>query len=49
MRTPFMKYALAGALAVSLAAGGAVVAHAALKQPPSVVPAGDYDLDSSHG
>ena len=49
MRTPFMKYALAGALAVSLAAGGAVVAQAALTQTPSEVTAGAYDLDSSHG
>ncbi|MDZ4317613.1 MAG: hypothetical protein U1A07_02035 [Phenylobacterium sp.] len=40
MRTPFMKYALAGALAVSLAAGGAVVAQAALTKTPSEVTAG---------
>ncbi|MDO9608905.1 MAG: YceI family protein [Brevundimonas sp.] len=49
MRTPFMKYALAGALAVSLAAGGAVVAQAALTKTPSEVTAGAYDLDSGHG
>ena len=49
MRTPFMKHALAGALAVSLAAGGAVVAQAALTKTPSEVTAGAYDLDSGHG
>ena len=49
MRTPFMKYALAGALALSLAAGGAVVAQAALTTNPAEVTAGNYDLESSHG
>ncbi|MEN5362022.1 YceI family protein [Brevundimonas intermedia] len=53
MRTPFMKYAakyaIAGALALSLAAGGAVVAQAALTKNPAEVTAGNYDLESSHG
>ena len=53
MRTPFMKYAakyaVAGALALSLAAGGAVVAQAALTKTPAEVTAGNYDLDSGHG
>lgn len=49
MRSPFMKYAVAGALAVSLAAGGAVVAQAALTKTPAEVTAGNYDLDSGHG
>ena len=49
MRTPFVKYALAGALALSLAAGGAVVAQAALTTNPTEVTAGNYDLESSHG
>lgn len=48
MPTSFMKYALAGALAVSLA-GGAVVAQAALTKNPAEVTAGNYDLESSHG
>ena len=53
MRTPFMKYAakyaVAGALALSVAAGGAVVAQAALTKNPAEVTAGNYDLESSHG
>lgn len=49
MRTPFARYAVAGALALSLAAGGAVVAQAALTLNPAEVTAGAYDLDSGHG
>ncbi|HEY1073443.1 YceI family protein [Brevundimonas sp.] len=39
----------AGALALSLLAGGAVVAQAALTKVPSEVQAGDYKLDPAHG
>jgi polyisoprenoid-binding protein YceI len=39
----------AGAVALSLLAGGAVVAQAALTKVPSEVQAGDYKLDSAHG
>ena len=39
----------AGAVALSLLAGGAVVAQAALTKVPSEVQAGDYRLDSAHG
>ena len=49
MRTPFMKYAVVGAAALSLVAGGAVVAQAALTKNPAEVTAGNYDLDSGHG
>jgi len=49
MRTPFMKYAVVGAAALSLVAGGAVVAQAALTKNPAEVTAGTYDLDSGHG
>jgi polyisoprenoid-binding protein YceI len=49
MRSIFAKYALAGALALSVAAGGAVVAQSALTTTPSEVTAGAYDLDASHG
>ena len=49
MRTPFLKYALAGAVVLTLGAGGAVVAQAALTQNPAEVRAGAYDLDSGHG
>ena len=49
MRSFIIKSALAGALALSLAAGGAVVAQAALTQNPAEVTAGSYDLDSGHG
>lgn len=49
MRTPFMKYAVSGALALSVIAGGAVVAQAALTKTPSQVTAGAYELDSGHG
>ncbi len=49
MKYAFAKYAVAGALALSLAAGGAVVAQAALTQNPAEVRAGDYALESSHG
>lgn len=49
MRAPLMKYAVAGALALSLGAGGAVVAQAALTQNPAEVRAGAYELDSGHG
>ena len=38
-----------GAMALSLLAGGAVVAQAALTRVPSEVQAGDYRLDSAHG
>nr|WP_314433177.1 YceI family protein [uncultured Brevundimonas sp.] len=49
MRSNLMKSVLAGALTLSLAAGGAVVAQAALTQNPAEVTAGNYDLDSAHG
>lgn len=49
MRSFIIKSALAGALALSLAAGGAVVAQAALTKNPAEVTAGSYDLDSGHG
>ena len=49
MRAPLMKYAVAGALALSLGAGGAVVAQAALTQNPAEVRGGAYELDSGHG
>ena len=49
MRSFFMKSVLAGSLALSLAAGGAVVAQAALTKVPAEVTAGNYDLDSGHG
>ena len=49
MRTPFLKYALAGAVVLTLGAGGAVVAQAALTQNPAAIRAGAYDLDSGHG
>ncbi|WP_292069813.1 YceI family protein [Brevundimonas sp. UBA7534] len=49
MRAPLMKYAVAGALALSIGAGGAVVAQAALTQNPAEVRAGAYELDSGHG
>ena len=39
----------AGALALSLIAGGAVVAQAALTQNPAEAQGGAYALDSSHG
>ncbi|MGO4408899.1 MULTISPECIES: YceI family protein [unclassified Brevundimonas] len=39
----------AAALALSLLAGGAVVAQAALTKVPSEVQAGDYRLDPAHG
>lgn len=48
MRIPFTRYAVVGA-AVLLAAGGVVVAQAALTQNPAQVTAGDYDLESAHG
>ena len=41
--------ALAGAVVLTLGAGGAVVAQAALTQNPAEVRAGAYDLDSGHG
>ena len=49
MRASFARYAVAGALALSLVAGGAVVAQAALTKTPAEVTAGTYDLDSGHG
>lgn len=49
MRTSFARYALVGAAALSLVAGGAVVAQAALTLNPAEVTAGAYDLDSGHG
>ena len=39
----------AGAMTLSLLAGGAVVAQAALTRVPSEVQAGDYRLDPAHG
>lgn len=39
----------AASLALSLLAGGAVVAQAALTRVPSEVQSGDYKLDSEHG
>lgn len=48
MRSNLLKFAAAGAVALSLAAGG-VVAQAALTQNPAEVTAGAYQLDSSHG
>lgn len=49
MRLSFAKTMIAGALALSLAAGGAVVAQSALTTTPSEVTAGAYDLEASHG
>ena len=49
MRIRSLKSILAGAAILSLAAGGAVVAQAALTQNPAEVRAGAYDLDSGHG
>ena len=43
------RTAIAAAASLSLLAGGAVVAQAALTQTPSEVQAGAYDLDSEHG
>lgn len=49
MRLRSLKSVLAGAAILSLAAGGAVVAQAALTHNPAEVRAGAYDLDSGHG
>lgn len=46
---PIVARVGAGALALSLLAGGAVIAQAALTKVPSEVQAGDYTLDSAHG
>ena len=43
------RTAIAAAASLSLLAGGAVVAQAALTQTPAEVQAGAYDLDSEHG
>jgi polyisoprenoid-binding protein YceI len=43
------KHAVAGAIVLSLAAGGGVVAQAALTTNPAQVTGGNYDLESSHG
>jgi polyisoprenoid-binding protein YceI len=43
------RTALAGALAFSLLAGGAVVAQSAMTRIPAEVQAGAYKLDPSHG
>ena len=48
MRATFLKFAAAGAAALSLAAGG-VVAQAQLTKNPAEVRAGAYALDASHG
>jgi len=48
MRSNLLKLAAAGAVALSLAAGG-VVAQAQLTKNPAEVRAGAYKLDSSHG
>lgn len=47
-RSPIVRIAAASA-ALSLLAGGAVVAQSALTKVPSEVEAGDYRLDSAHG
>ncbi len=44
-----MTRVAAGALAVSLVAGGAVVAQSAFTKVPAEVQAGTYKLDASHG
>jgi len=49
MRLSILKSVAAGAFALSLVAGGAVVAQAQLTQNPAEVRAGTYALDSSHG
>ena len=46
---PIVARVGAGALALSLLAGGTVIAQAALTKVPSEVQAGDYKLDSAHG
>ncbi len=48
-RRRIVRSTLAGAIALSLIGGGAVVAQAALTQNPAEVRAGDYALDSGHG
>lgn len=48
MRATFLKFAAAGAAALTLAAGG-VVAQAQLTKNPAEVRAGAYALDASHG
>lgn len=47
-RSPLVRIAAASA-ALSLLAGGAVVAQAAMTKNPTEVQAGDYRLDSAHG
>lgn len=44
-----IRHALVGALALSLTAGGAVIAQGALTRNPAEVQAGVYKLDSEHG
>ena len=46
---PVSRTVIAVALSISLMAGGAVVAQAALTQTPAEVQAGTYKLDSDHG
>ena len=48
-RSLLVRSSLAGVLAVSLLAGGAVVAQSALTQNPAEVQAGTYALDPAHG
>lgn len=43
------RHALAGAMFLSLAATGGVIAQAAMTKVPADVQAGNYKLDSSHG
>lgn len=47
--TTLFRRAAASALALSLIAGGAVVAQGQLTQVPAEVRAGNYELESSHG
>lgn len=49
MTSPLFRRAAASALALSLIAGGAVVAQGQLTQVPAEVRAGTYELESSHG
>ena len=49
MKFSFATRLAAGAAALSLMAGGAVVAQAALTKVPSEVQSGTYRLDASHG
>lgn len=49
MTSPLFRRVAASALALSLIAGGAVVAQGQLTQVPAEVRAGTYELESSHG